>query len=94
MERVTNIDFIDFLTKIGLITKSQHGFFRKHSILESVNDWSLSLKNTNTTDIIFIDFKKAFDSVSHQKLISKIESYGRQGDLLEWLKAFLQDAGC
>ena len=93
MERVINIDLIDYLTQKGLITKCQHGFLRKHStcsnLLESINDWSLNLKNSNTTDIIFIDFKKAFDSVSHQKLISKIESYGIQGDLLEWLKAFL-----
>jgi len=41
---------------------------------------------------LFIDFKKALDSVSHQKLVSKIESYGIRGVwgvLLEWLKAFL-----
>ena len=86
---------IDYLTKKGLITKYQHGFLRKHStcsnLLESVNDWPLSLKNSNTTDIIFVDFKKAFDSVSHQKLISKIESYGIQGDLLDWIKAFLKN---
>ena len=56
-----------------------------------MNDWSLSLKNNNTTDIIFVDFKKAFDSVSRQKLLSKIESYGIRGDLLEWIKAFLTD---
>lgn len=95
MERVINMELIDYLTKNGLITKYQHGFLRKHStcsnLLESVNDWSLNLKNCATTDIIFIDFKKAFDSVSHQKLICKIESYGVQGDLLEWIKAFLKD---
>jgi len=42
-----------------------------------------------TTDAIFIDFKKAFDSMSHPKLISKLVSYGICGDLLDWLKAFL-----
>ena len=95
MERVINIELIDYLTKKGLISKCQHGFLRKHStysnLHESVNDWSLSPKNCTTTDIIFIDLKKAFDSVSYQKLLSKIESYGIQGDLLEWLKAFLTD---
>jgi len=50
---------------------------------------SHKLSACNTTDIIFIDYKKAFASVSHQKLVSKIESYGIRGDLLEWLKAFL-----
>jgi len=59
------------------------------NLLESVNDWSLSLKNSNTIDIIFVDFKKACDSVFHQKLVSKIESCGIRGDLVEWLNAFL-----
>jgi hypothetical protein len=54
-----------------------------------MNDWSLSLKNNNATDNIFVVFKEAFDSVSHQKLVSQIESYGIRGNLLEWLNAFL-----
>ena len=95
MERVINVELIDYLTKKSLITKYQHDFLRKHStysnLLESVNDWSLSLTNSATTDIIFIDFKKTFDSVSYQKLISKIESYGIKGDFLEWIKACHKD---
>ena len=35
------------------------------------------------------DFRKAFDSVPHARLISKIESYGITGKLLNCLKAFL-----
>ena len=33
-------------------------------------------------------FAKAFDSVSHQRLIKKIESYGIQGDIRKWIEAF------
>ena len=44
-------------------------------LLESVYDWSVALNNKLTTDIIYIDFQKAFDSVSHQKLIIKLEGY-------------------
>ena len=42
-------------------------------------------------DIVYIDFAKAFDTVSHKKLISKIASFGIQGTLLKWLSAFLTD---
>jgi hypothetical protein len=93
MERVINHELMDYLLKHKLITKHQHGFLRKHStcsnLLESVNDWSIALNNRLTTDIVYVDFQKAFDTVSHQKLISKIERYGITGDLLAWTKAFL-----
>jgi len=49
----------------------------------------IQLHNNMTTDVIFIDFKKAFDSVFHPEFISKLVSYGIRGDLLHWLKAFL-----
>jgi len=37
-----------------------------------------------------INFQKAFDSVSHPKLLAKLESYNIRGDLLAWITAFLQ----
>jgi ribonuclease P/MRP protein subunit RPP40 len=93
MERVINQELMEYLLTHNLISKQQHGFLRKHStcsnLLESVNDWSIALNNRLTTDIIYIDFQKAFDSVSHQKLVKKIECYGVRDDLLAWIKAFL-----
>ena len=43
------------------------------------------------TDIIYIDFQKAFDSVSHKKLVSKIKTYGIVGNLFDWIKAFISN---
>ncbi|MCP4652569.1 MAG: hypothetical protein GY858_04205 [Candidatus Omnitrophica bacterium] len=40
-------------------------------------------------DIIYLDFAKAFDTVSHTKLIQKLGSYGLSGRLLAWIKAYL-----
>ena len=57
--------------------------------LESVNDWTL--ENKATSSIVYIDFTKAFDLVSHTKLLQKLESYGIQDSLLSWLKSFLSD---
>ena len=59
--------------------------------MESVYDWSVALSNKLTTDIIYIDFQKALDSVSHSKVLIKLEGYGIHGDLLAWLKAFLSN---
>ena len=41
--------------------------------------------------IIYFDFAKAFDSVPHERLLRKIESYGIGGNFLNWIKSFLRD---
>ena len=95
MERIINAQIIDYLLSNNLITKHQHGFLRKHStcsnLLETVNDWTLALDNHLKTDVIYIDFQKAFDSVSHPKLLSKLASYNIRGDLFAWIAAFLNN---
>src|SRR5664279_802390 len=37
----------------------------------------------------YLTFSKAFDSVPHQRLLRKIESYGIQGNTLKWISSFL-----
>ena len=38
---------------------------------------------------VYLDFKKAFDSVPHQRLLLKLKSYRIEGLLLDWITAFL-----
>jgi hypothetical protein len=40
-------------------------------------------------DTIYLDIRKAFDSVPHRRLILKLEKYGVTGKLLNWIKSFL-----
>ena len=84
---------MDYLLSHNLITKHQHGFIKQHStttnLLESLHDWSVSLSNHRSTDVAYIDFQRAFDSISHPKLIHKLSSYGISGNLLCWIMAFL-----
>ena len=74
------------LIEHNLITKNQHGFIKNHStvsnLLESINDWTLSLSRRNSVDVVYIDFKRALDSISHQKLIHKLAGYGLHGNLI------------
>jgi len=93
MERIINTQLIGYLLKNNLISKHQHGFLVRHStctnLLETVNDWTLALDNHQKTDAIYIDFQKAFDSVSHPKLLTKLSSYNIKGDVFAWIAAFL-----
>ena len=95
LEKIIAIELIEFLQKHGLINKSQHGFLKNHStgtnLLNSLHDWSISLSNHLCTAIAYIDFQRAFDSVSHNKLIHKLRSYGIEGNLLFWIISFLSN---
>ncbi|XP_012561053.2 uncharacterized protein LOC105846644 [Hydra vulgaris] len=81
MGRIINNKLINYLLLNNLIRKEQHGFIRKRStctnILESLHDWTLNLQRCIPTDIIYFDFKKAFHSVSHPKLLMKLLAYGK-----------------
>jgi len=95
LESVVKDRMMEYLVKNNLITKSQHGFLKKHStttnILESLNDWTLKLNNRDSITVAYIDFAKAFDSVCHNKLIYKLGVMGIGGPLLKWIKGFLSD---
>ena len=40
------------------------------------------------TNLILLDFSKAFDKVAHEKLIQKLHHYGIRDDTLKWIKDF------
>ena len=67
----------------------------KHStssnLLESTRDWSIALNSKKTVDIAYIDYRLAFDSVVHSKLLAKLQSFGIADNLLAWLAAFLSN---
>ena len=42
-------------------------------------------------DVVYFDFKKAFDSVPHGRLLDKLKSYGIDGQLLKWIRNFLMN---
>jgi len=68
LERVVQKQMLGYLLINKLISPHQHGFLSKLStctqLLETVNDWSLSLRNRHAVDVVYFDFCKAFNSVS------------------------------
>ena len=55
------------------------------------NDWTLSIQYKRLVTVIYIDFSKAFDVVSHDKLLIRLNTYGITGMLLKWLQSFLSN---
>ena len=48
----------------------------------------MCVQSRQQTAIVYIDFAKAFDVVSHKKLFAKLYSYGIRGTVLLWIKSF------
>ena len=49
------------------------------------------LDNNANSDVLYLDFAKAFDKVDHHILISKLQNIGIHGKLLAWIKSFLSN---
>ena len=63
----------------------------ENSILQLVNDVSSSFERGEYTIEIFLGLPKAFDTVDHEILISKLKYYGIKGKTLKWLKSYLSE---
>ena len=59
-------------------------------LLCALDDWTETLDSGNSVDVLYLDFKKAFDSVPHERLLKKIYAYGFRGDLFNWIQDFLK----
>jgi len=93
MERVTANEVSGFFLQHGHISKQQHGFLTRRSTLtnfvETLNDWTHAVNTRQCVTVEYIGYKKAFDSICHNKLCIKLNAYGLAGSLLSWIKDFL-----
>ena len=80
----------------GQINFQQHGFLAKKSCITQmvpfIDDLSCTLNNRSRTDVIYFDFAKAFDSVSHDIILCKLKyQYNIDGMMLKFLKNYLEN---
>ena len=91
MERaIVNLAFPSIKEKLYHL---QHGFIKGRStvtqLLEVFHEVSAILDNAGQVDMVYLDFSKAFDSVSHKLLLHKLRSFGFHSNLLSWFEAYL-----
>lgn len=95
LEKVIRKHILNHLTTNNLLSDAQFGFRNGRScilqLLDVMEDWSNYIDNDIPWDTIYLDFAKAFDKVSHRKLLTKLNAYGIRGNVLSWIKDFLLD---
>ena len=78
-----------------ILSDHQYGFRKNSSTTFLINDLMDHLynyKDTNLTpSLLFLDIKKAFDTVDHKLLIKKLKFYGVDGTVILWIESFLTD---
>ena len=95
LESLIRDELVKFFTDNNLYAKCQHGFRKKRScvtqLLQVMEDITMYMDNRNPVDIIYLDFRKAFDTVPHERLLRKLEAYGINGYVISWIREFLSD---
>ena len=80
---------------LNLYSTCQYGFRKNRScttqLLKVMDDFSNFTENGDTFDTVYLDFKKAFDTVPHERLLTKLKAYGVTGNLHAWIKSFLNN---
>ena len=94
-ESLVKDSVVAHLERHELLGNSQHGFRRGRScvtnLLAFYHTMFETYDRTRAIDVIFLDFKKAFDKVPHVRLMSKVRALGIGGSLARWIEAWLVD---
>ena len=96
LEKVFLNRLIIYIEKQQILVKNQFGFRQKHStknalvtLIENISD---ALDNNDFSIAIFLDLRKAFDTINHDILLDKMFFYGVRGIVFDWVKNYYQMA--
>ena len=95
IEKVIYNQIYSFFTKHQLFNDNQYGVRSGHSTeyaVMEVIDWTITALDSNETPInIFLDLSKAFDTLDHSILLSKLQLYGMDADALKLMESYLNN---
>ncbi|CAM4697142.1 unnamed protein product [Lepidochelys kempii] len=93
MEQVLKKSILKHLHGRKVIRNSQHGFTKGRSCLTNLiafyDEITGSVDEGKAVDVLFLDFSKAFDTVSHSILVSKLKKYGMDECTIRWVESWL-----
>ena len=93
LEKLVRRNIVDHLEQNELINPAHHGFVKDRScvtnLLETFEQWTQILDDWGCKGVIYMDVMKAFDNVTHLRLLLKLQYYGICNKTLDWIRALL-----
>ena len=93
MESFVRDTVVTHLLEKRLLMTKQYVFISERStttqLLNYLDKCVKTIVGGGVVDAIYLDFSKAFDTVPHRRLIGKLEAYGIKGNILKWIRGFL-----
>ena len=95
LEKLIRNQIVEYMQSENLLSDLQFGFIKGRStslqLLNIMNDWTCAIENSNSSDCIYLDYQKAFDTVPHKRLISKLYAYNIDEKIINWIKYYLSE---
>lgn len=94
-EHILYSSVYSFLNSRHFFSPCQHGFRRGYSCVTQLAEFthfvSSAIDNRQSVDCVFLDFRKAFDTVPHHLLLNKLVSLGINDKIINWIADYLSD---
>ena len=93
MEHIIFHSIMEHVQHNNILIDNQHGFRSGHScqtqLISLVEDLSYAMDSEFQTDVILLDFSKAFDTVPHKHLLNKLQNCKINNFIMTWIKSWL-----
>ena len=94
-EKIVYDQLYQYLNENQLLSSCQSGFRSLHStltaLLEATNSWSVNIDNGFLNGVVFIDLKKAFDTIDHEIILRKLSYFGADQATAKWFQSYLSN---
>ena len=94
-EKIVYDQLYQYLNDNQLLSSCQSGFRTLHStltaLLEATNSWSVNIDNGFLNGVVFIDLKKAFDTIDHEIILRKLSYFGADQATAKWFQSYLSN---
>ena len=93
LEKIIHNQTMTYLENNNILTPHQNGFRANHSTISTIanftDDIFPAINDNQITYALFIDFRKAFDTINHNILLKKLSKLGFSQNSYQWFKSYL-----
>lgn len=95
LELCVNDQIVKYIEDNHILTEYQAGFRKKNSCESALQtvlfNWKNALEDGKVIGVVFLDFKRAFETINRQLLLCKMGKYGMGHKILQWFESYLND---